>query len=238
MYGSVTLVTVQQAMSDIAAGFDPDLVDGHTAVGIVEQAACIEKLAAAVKVLAAKRVKDTDAWRGNSDRSAAHYLARVSGIGVGAARDALDMVTRLRDLPGVNEAVRSGRLSTQQAAVISEAAAADPRSEARLLERVGELSLAEIRTECNRVKLAALPDPDARRKQVHDNRFAVKVDRGDTSGEIRYRSTLDEIAQVWSVIQGFATQEFHKARKEGRRESAGGVRGGRVVGHGVGGGIR
>src|SRR5687767_9555764 len=221
MCDPVTLESVRQAMSELAGCFDAELVDGPSALAVVEQAACIEKLAAVVKVLAAKRVADTGVWRGQSDRSAAHYLARVSGSGVGAARDGLEMAGRLRKVAKVEAAVRGGRLSTQQAAVISEAAVADPRAEQRLLEQVEELSLQEIKTECNRVKMAALPDPDARRKEIHDNRFAVKVDRGDGSGEIRYRSTIDEIAQVWSVIQGFANEEFKQARKQGRREPSG-----------------
>ncbi|HEX3393286.1 MAG TPA: hypothetical protein VHS52_02055, partial [Acidimicrobiales bacterium] len=64
-------------MGRYAAGFDPSLVSAGDAARVLDQAAAIEKMAAVVKALAAVRVADTEVWRRDGDRSAAHHLART-----------------------------------------------------------------------------------------------------------------------------------------------------------------
>ncbi|MGI9022290.1 MAG: hypothetical protein ACR2HV_03450, partial [Acidimicrobiales bacterium] len=61
-------------MARSAAGFDPVLVSAADAARVVDDAAAIEKMAATVKGLAAARVADTDVWRRDGDRTAAHHL--------------------------------------------------------------------------------------------------------------------------------------------------------------------
>ncbi|MBK5223976.1 MAG: hypothetical protein JJE52_14115, partial [Acidimicrobiia bacterium] len=69
------------------------------AVVVVAEAARIENAAVVLKALAARRLAETGAWRNSGDRSPAHYLARVSGTSVGAARTVLDTCSRLDHLP-------------------------------------------------------------------------------------------------------------------------------------------
>jgi hypothetical protein len=81
-------------------------------------------------------------------------------------------------------------------------------------------SLGELRDECARVKAAAEPDPEARHEEIRKSRFARKYRCADGAGEVRYRSTAEEVAEFWAVLHGCAERIFQAAHKEGRRESA------------------
>jgi hypothetical protein len=124
----------------------------------------------------------------------------------------------LPSCPRVEEAVTRGELSPAQTSAITEAATAAPGAEARLIELAGRRSLGELRDECARTKAAADADAEARHRRVHQSRSCRRRTTFDGAGEIVYRSTLDEIAEVWSVISGYARLEFRRARAEGRRE--------------------
>src|ERR671910_1774011 len=145
--GGMRLSELRSAMSEYATRFDPARIPAHDAACVVEDAAAIKNMAATVKSLAAARVAETALWKRDGDRSAAHQLARKTGTTVGQAREALDAARRLQDLPATSAAARRGELSAQPVAVITDAAAADPDAEARLLEQSRGASLGELRDE-------------------------------------------------------------------------------------------
>src|SRR5437764_2165043 len=120
-------------MAECAAAFDPALIDMLDITRVVEDAAAIEKMAAAMKAQAAAKLADTELWRRDGDRSPAHHLARMTGTSVGSAGDTLETARRLAELPAVAEAARRGELSAQQTSAIADAAAMDPAAEQRLL---------------------------------------------------------------------------------------------------------
>jgi hypothetical protein len=173
---------------------------------------------ATVKALAAKRAADAKLWKRDGDRSPAHNLARTTGTSVGEARAALALAEKLTDLPELSDAARSGQVSPKQAAPIADAAAADPASEARLLDLAGKASLGELMDECARTKAAAQPDDDARHKAIHDARHLRKRRCPDGAGELTYRSTPEEVAEIFSIAEGYARHAFEEARKRGDRE--------------------
>ena len=215
------LADLRKGLAGYAAAFDADLLSAEDAARVVTDAAAIEKMAATVKALAAARVAQTSVWQRSGDPTAAHYLARVGGTGVWQAREALDTGKRLTSLPATAAAARRGELSAQQAAAVADAASAAPGSEQRLLEQAtGGASLGELKTECARTKAAALPDPEARHREIHRGRYARRRSCPDGAGEIWFRSTPEEVAEIWSVLQGFATAAFKRAKAEDRREPA------------------
>ena len=85
------LQEMEAALREIVAGLEPETLSADAAVGLVDTFATIEKLGAAGKALAARRVADSNLWRGAGERSAAHWLARRGGLvgrhGDGDARD-------------------------------------------------------------------------------------------------------------------------------------------------------
>ena len=180
----------------------------------------IERLAAGAKALLARRVEESNRWRSEGDRSAAHYLARKAGSSVGAAKAALDTSKRLAALPHTADAVRAGQLSTAQADAVADAAAVNPQAEGRLLLAARRRTLGELREACARTKAAADRDAEARYARIHAERACRRRTTVDGTGEILYRSTVDEVAEVWSAIQAHANRAFERARVAGHREGS------------------
>jgi hypothetical protein len=209
---------IRAAVASYAAGFDPGLVSAADAQKVLDDAIAIENMAATIKALAAKRVAETALWRRDGDVSAAHHLARRSGTSVSRARQALDTAERLSELAQLDASARAGAVSPAQAAPIADAAAKDPGAERRLLRKAQRSSLGELLDECARTKAAAEPDPEARHRAIHASRYLRRRRAADGAGELSYRSTAEEVAEIFSVVQGYAQRVFERARAEGRRE--------------------
>ena len=215
-----TLVELQEAMRRYAASFDPSLLGGADAAAVMGRAGAIERMAATVKGLAAARVSDSGVWKAGGDRSAAHHLARTTGTSVGQAGEAIETARRLARLPALSAAARRGALSAQQAAAIAGACGADPGAESRLLEKAATSSLGELRDECARTRAAADPDPEARRKSIHDGRYL----RGHTDAEgawhLHMRDNPEVGAEIMAALAPIRDRLFTAARAEGRHEPA------------------
>ena len=125
MFG--TVVAAVEAVREAAAGADPDALDGAGALRLFQAGEEIERLGAAIKVLAAGRLDETRAWKREGDRTAAHFVARTTGTTVKQAVDTLQMARRVDRHGAIAESMRAGELSTVQAGAIAEACAADPK---------------------------------------------------------------------------------------------------------------
>ena len=77
------LLELRDAMSRYTAGFDAALLSAAQAEKAVYAAAVIERMAAAVKSMAAVRAADTGAWKRAGERSGARNIgnARQNGNG-------------------------------------------------------------------------------------------------------------------------------------------------------------
>lgn len=211
------LPELRSAMTEYARRFDPGRVFARDAAGVVEDAAAIKNIAATVEALAAARVAETEIWKRDGDRSAAHQLARATGTTVGQAREALQAARRLQELPATAEAARRGELSAPQVAMITDAAAADPSVEAQLLEQSRATSLGELREECARTKANAC-DLDARRRRIHERRCLRTWSDTDGAGNMHLRDNPEVVAQIMATLEPIRDELFQSARKEGRRE--------------------
>src|SRR5437870_9646131 len=145
------LCEVEAALREIVTGLEPETLAADAAAGLVDTFATIETLAGAGKALAARRVADSNLWRGAGERSAAHWLARRAGSSVGAAMATIETAQRLGELPALDGAVRAGELSPVQANEIASAAAVDANAENELLA-VANDGVAALRDRCRRVK--------------------------------------------------------------------------------------
>src|SRR5438309_7981867 len=149
------LQEMEAALREIVAGLEPEALSADAAVGLVDTFVSMEKLVAAGKALAARRVAASNLWRGAGERSAAHWLARRSGVSIGSALATLETAARLPELPGVDRALRAGELSAVQANEIASAAGADPGAQAELVRVARRDGLTGLRDKCRRVKAAA-----------------------------------------------------------------------------------
>jgi hypothetical protein len=213
----MTLTELRSAMSMYAAGFDPARVAASDAARVVVNAAAIKNMAATVEALAAARVAEAGVWKRDGDRSAAHQLARTTGTSVSQAKDALEAARRLQDLPATEAAARRGELSSQQVAVIADAASADPRAEARLLEQSCTTSLGELRDECSRTK-ANVCDREARRRRIHEHRYLRTWGDTDGAAHLHLRDNPEIVAGIMATLEPIRDELFEAARKENRRE--------------------
>jgi hypothetical protein len=203
-----------------AVAVDPAGVDGTSAVRMFELFTQAERLGGAGKLLWARRVEDTSAFRQDGFRSAADWVAARSGIGVGAAINGLETARRMEGLDVAASAWQRGELSQTQAQQISEAAAVAPEKEAELVAAARVRSVRSLRKECDRVRADAagrLGDED-REKRVRARRYLRKWD--DPGGGIRLDGLLGlaDSARVWAIVHARANQLFEVARREGRRE--------------------
>ncbi len=209
---------LREAMGHYAGGFEPALVSAADAAVVVDHAAAIEKMAATVKALAAARVADTELWRRQGDRSAAHHLARTTGTTVGAAAEAIGAARRLELLPQAGAAARRGELSSSQVSAIADAAGADPGAEARLVKLARASSLQELRDDCARTKAAASADAESRRARIHRRRSLRTYTDAEGAWHLHARNNPEVGAEIMAVLDAIRDRLFAQARAEARRE--------------------
>lgn len=211
---------LRASMRRYAAAFDASLLSAADAGVVVEVAGAIEAMAAVVKGLAGLRSAEGDAWKAAGDRSAAHHLARRTGMSVGAAAESLATAGRLSALPALSSAARAGELSAPQVAAVAAAATADQSAESSLLAKARRASLGELRDECARVRAAAEPDPEARRASIHAERYLRGSTGPDGAWHLRMRDNPEVGAQIMAALSPIRDRLFAAARAEGRHEPA------------------
>jgi hypothetical protein len=203
------------------ASFEPHCVRGDDAARLVEVFAEAERLAAAGKALAARRVEETNAWRRSGHRSAANWLAAKTGSSVGAAVGALETARRLEDLPATSDAHRAGRLSEAQVREIASAAAAQPAAEADLLGAAATEGLGGLREQCRRARAAgSAADEAAHHRAIHRSRHLRHWTDADGAFRMDLRTTADAGATILAGLTPLQEKAFAAARAAGRREPA------------------
>ena len=183
----------------IVGAVDVQGLDAPAAARIVEQCAEVERLVAALRVLAAATLTEKALWRREGFRSAAAWMASKTGTAVGPAIATLEMANLLDGLPLLAEAFRAGLLSEVQAREIADVAADVPEAEEQLIEAAGKLSLKGLRDECQRVEAAAIVDEDDRHRRVHRKRCTRASVRNGV-GRFSAMMTPDELARFMATL--------------------------------------
>jgi hypothetical protein len=206
------------ALEGFARGLEPGCLDGRDAAGLVELAARGERVCAAIKTLAARRVDEAGAWRDGGHRSAAHFVAETTGTTVGAASQTLATARALEELPATNEAFRAGELSETQAAEITDAAGTDPDTETELLATAAEQSVKGLRDQCRQVRAGAEADDRAWARRLHQTRRAYRWPDPEGAWRADIRLSPDAGARVDSAWDAHLDRIFNEARRAGRHE--------------------
>ena len=208
-----TLAGLKQAGSAFAARFDAALVPPAQLPQVLADAGTLEKIFANVAAACAARM----AGAGGSVREAVAGLARASGTSLSEAARALEAARLVEAQPDVAEAVRSGELSRQQAAVVVGAVATNPDAGPRLLELARTASMRELAEESGRARSAG-QDAEARRRAVHRTRSLRDYVDAEGAFNLHARGTIEQGAAVMAALKAFSDEAFEVARKEGRRE--------------------
>jgi HNH endonuclease len=164
-----------------------------------------ERIAGAGKALVARRIKD------------AKELARRTGTSVGKAREVLDLGSAMEGTPALDDAVRLGEVSPDQASVIARAEAAAPGSAEDLLD-VARSEPFHVLAEQARLRALEARDPEKLSADQHAARRGSH--RMTDLSMVRLEAEFEPHVGVplvnrWEAeARTLATQ----ARKEGRHE--------------------
>ena len=212
------LTATIEALAALVRELDAGDLPASEGPRLVELGARIERLGHAVRLAGTASVAKAGTWEGKGDRSAAEWLARTTGTSMSEAIGTVATAQQLGQLPGTAAAVRRGELSPAQAREVAGAAAADPRSEERLLDQAERGSLGELRNECKRVRAAADPDPEATQRRIHRDRHVRTRTDVDGTWVMTVRGTASSGARILAGLQHRADSIFRAAHHEGRRE--------------------
>src|SRR5690554_771216 len=187
------------AGGDAAAGWSPAQVEAVMAAAVRARNS-LDYLAG----VAARTVGHNGTHRRTGDASEAHYLARVAGVGLGVARQALAVTAAVADLEATRAALAAGNLSMRQADAIAAAATVAPHHETRLLRIARARGVTQLEEECARRRASAAPDEEAeRRRRAKAERRCRSRQNRDGSAQITFRSTPDDVAEAWATIAAF-----------------------------------
>ncbi|MGO9558612.1 MAG: HNH endonuclease signature motif containing protein [Acidimicrobiales bacterium] len=208
------------AIRDLVASLDGSSLSGDLAAALAERFVAGEHACAAGKAICAQRVAETGRYSVGGHKDGADWLADLSGETRTGAKDLLDVVGGLADLPGLDEAFRSGELSPREAAEISRAASLDPSAESELLDTARRGSFGELRNKADAVRAAArsIEDERERHARIHKNRsLSTWTDReGAFSG--RFSLTPEDGAVVMGRLVSIADGLFDEARQADRQD--------------------
>ncbi len=202
------LRAIKAHLAALAKDFDPDTLTVAQAADAITLLAAIEKAAAGLRLLLARRIDNQSLWGESGERSAADWLARQTGQSPrDAARD-LECSRRLRALPDASDAVRNGELSPDQAKAVADGAAADPSCEQELLDTARRGSLGELNRRAKARKAAALGDDDARARAAHHNRSFTTGTNTLGEGWGRFNGPAHLVARLNAQLKPFIVQAF------------------------------
>jgi hypothetical protein len=211
------LAGLRDELKGFVKALEPGVYDTPEAKRLVAQLAEIERLAATGKALMAKRVADTQGWQGRGARSAATWLAEVSGSTVGEAASTLETAERLPNLPQTEAALRDGRISPAQARQIAEGATHEPSAEQELLGVAETGSLPELRDAARR-RRAEGEDENERYARVRSKRYFKHRVEPDGAFTGSFSLTPDDGAELLAALRPFRDAAFQHARTNGQRE--------------------
>jgi hypothetical protein len=220
--GAPPISTLAEQVRAAVAGFDPALESARGCLGLVETFRDIEHSASAGLALAARRVAQTDLWSKNGDRSAAHWLARTTGMAISDAVRMLQTAEVAEQAPATMDALRNGDVSIREGNATGKAEAADPKAGAELVARTIEnsgLSVREIEQDSARIVNAASGDTEAQRAAKVRERRALRIgSRGDGSSWLHLEGPTVDLARLEASLQPIIKGIFDDARRQGRHE--------------------
>jgi hypothetical protein len=206
---------IREALAVVAADFDASTKTIERCKEIVAAATAIERMAAAIKTVAAARVAQSGSWRASGDRSPAHELARETGTTIGAARETLETGDRLTKLPALSAAARRGELSPTQTAAVAAVGAVAPTLVPTLIERAKDTTVSQLREECARAIATRQDDPEAARKRIREQRSLRHWVDAAGGGVLQLRDSVDVIAGVMTDLAPIREAMFQESRQRG-----------------------
>ena len=210
---------VRERFADLAARLDPDDLPASHAPALWCELDRLARQVAAAKVLVARRVDDSLAWKREGFASAAEYLAAHGGTSLGSARKELDTSKALPELPATKDALLDGTLSPDQGALIAEAATVNPAAERTLVEAARRDSFKELKDRSLRAKAAGDRDPETTQRRIHRNRSLREFTDSEGGWNLHARGTAADGAKIHAALAPVIEELFAEGRSTGVRET-------------------
>ena len=208
----LTTTELQAAVLAFVSSLTPELLTGEQAAIVVTDLALIEKAAATVRMFAALRVAQTNAWKGSGHASAADWLAAQCGISVTKAAAQLRTAKTATKLPKTKKAMDRGELSPDQADSVAGAAAVDPDAEEELLDSAGKDTTSELRRKADARKAAAT-DTAARERRIRKERSLRFRNDQDGAFCLNLRGPAIDGARLLAMLKPYQQVAFNLANK-------------------------
>ena len=215
----MSVVGVRDELRAVVTALDPEVLSVASAQQLVAHFADIERLAAAGKALAARRVAAGAGWRHRGHRTPAEWLAHTTGTTTSAAAATLSAATRLHHLPDVDTAVRNGDLSPAQTVAVTAAATAHPAAQADLVAAARTDTLAQLQERCARIRATAT-DHQARHAHLHRTRHLRTWSDPDGAARITIRTTPEHGAELTAALTPHLRAVLHDAHHSGQRDAS------------------
>ncbi len=220
-----TAESVTEAISlleSFVSSFEPRRYSGEDAAVLIERFSRGEHLCATGKALAAKRATEADCHRRDGARSAAEWLSKKTGESVGASAGALALADQMEDHPVLDDALRTGELSTSRARQVAGVLKLDPDSSEELVEAAKDPteSHRQLADRCLRAKAKARSTEDALAayERIRDSRYLRHYTDSDGAFRLEGLFTPDAGAKVLAALRPARTALFDEARRLGIRE--------------------
>jgi hypothetical protein len=112
--GEVSVLSMVVSLRQALASFEPELCSSSDCARLAGELTATAKACTAASVMAAARAVEAGAHKEMGVADGPRWLARQSGSTPGQARQALDMVKSLEDLPDTKAAFLAGDISIAQ----------------------------------------------------------------------------------------------------------------------------
>ncbi len=207
-------------LEEFLAEVEPARFSSEDAAVLVDGLARGERLCATGKALFAKRVAETNGHRRLGHRSAAHWLAEVTGDAMGAAAGSLELADKMEAHPGLSKALRAGELTTGRARQVADALDVAPTSEQELLDAARKETFRQLRDRCAHAKARARSNEDANAAydRIRASRFLRHRTETDGAFSLEARLTPDDGASVLAALAPIHQAVFDEARRQGIHE--------------------
>ena len=203
---------------DLCRRLEPETIGLSEVPAAFDALTQLERLLGGAVLRMAARYEEAGQWKRNGARSPEDDIARKTGTGTSKARRRLSTSKRLREQPKTDDAVRGGRVSSDQADEVSEGAGAAPDAEDELLDTAERERLHDLRRKVAEERAKADNDREETRRRLHRQREARRWNSPDGMGNLLLRLPGDAMAEVDARLRPLVDRAFADARNDGRFE--------------------
>ncbi len=216
------LASAVEVVASFVETFEPGAYGAADAEALVTLFTRIERLGGAGKLLVATRAAEARCHEQGGHRSAAHWLAEVTGDSVGGAAGVLELGEAISSQPEVEDGLRRAKFSPARAKAVSDAANVNPASAEELVRSAESDTFTQLKERCGRAKAEgrSAADEAARSERLRRRRSCrTWTDDNDGAFCLFARHTPDDGARVKAALVAEADRVFDRARRAGRKDT-------------------